>query len=75
MRGLGEEKEKTYHHANVSFVITINFNGVIDNKIHELVKPTESSNYRSVGIKLNYIPTRKKQKMRQELTSLKSKST
>ena len=66
MSGLGEEKEKekTYHHANVSFVITINFNGVIDDKIHELVKPTESSNYHSVCIKLNYIPTRKKKETR-----------
>ena len=72
---LKKRQRDTYHHANVSFVITIDFNGVIHNKIHELVKPTESSNYRSVGIKLNYIPTRKKQKMRQELTSLKSKST
>ena len=56
MSGLGEEKEKekTYHHANVSFVITIDFNSVIHHKIHELVKPTESSNNHSVGIQLNY---------------------
>jgi len=63
-----ERWRETYHHPNVSFVITIDFNSVIHNKIHELIKATESSNNHSVGIKLNYIGGNNKKK--QTRTSL-----
>lgn len=46
---MGEEKgvkpqQKTHHHANLILLVAIDLNSVVNNQIHELIKPTKSPN-------------------------------
>ena len=41
------------HHAYISFLISIHFHSVVHHQVHELVKPTKSSNHHPVCIQLD----------------------
>jgi hypothetical protein len=44
----------TYHHSNISLVISIDLNGIVHHQIHELIKPTECANNNTVCIQLDW---------------------
>lgn len=46
--------KKTYHHADFIFLSTLNFNGVVQHEVHELVKPAQNSNDVPASIELDY---------------------
>jgi hypothetical protein len=44
----------TYHHANISLVISIDLNSIVHHQIHELIKSPECANNNTVCIQLDW---------------------
>lgn len=51
------DESNTHHHANISFFISIHFNGVVHHQVHKLIEATKGSNHHTVGIKLDWKKT------------------